>query len=139
MTLHPSSAPSPPPLPAPAQLSAQLQRPDAWLADANDSRFSDLGADAAACGMPAERHARVAAQRAFVALKLSFLYVVDSLAGQTELQCRVRLAEEPHDLWALRATVFAALTVDDSQHRSRRQLLNRSLDTMFSSATQQLN
>ena len=81
--------------------------------------------------MPAERQARIAAQRAFVALKLSFLYVVDGLAGQTDLQCRVRLADEPHALWALRAAVFAALTGDDPQHRSRRQLLNRSLDSMF--------
>lgn len=90
-------------------------------------------------GMPAERQARVAARRAFVALKLSFLHVVDGLVDRPELQSLVHQAEEPHELWTLRATVFAALSGHNPQHRSHRQLLNRSLDTMFPVATAQLN
>jgi hypothetical protein len=81
----------------------------------------------------------MAARRAFVALKLSFLFVVDGLEGRTELQARVRLAEEPEELWDLRAPVFAALSGDDAQNRSRRQLLNRSLESMFPTAAPQLN
>ncbi len=131
MTPHTSVASSTPPLPVPVAHSAHLQPSDGWLTDPPDSSFNDLGTGTTACGMPAERHARSAAQRAFVALKLSFLYVADGLPGQTELQRRVRMAEEPHDLWTLRASVFAALTGDNPQHRSRRQLINRSLDTVF--------
>ncbi len=82
-------------------------------------------------GLPADRQARLAARRAFVALKQSFLYVVEGLEGKTELQTRVRQAEEPEELWQLRAPVFAALTGDDAPTRSRRQLLNRSLESMF--------
>lgn len=90
-------------------------------------------------GMPAERQARLAARRAFVALKLSFQYVVDRLTDKPELQKHVRLAEEPHQLWALRASVFAALTGEDPHHRSHRQLLNRSLETMFPMDVHRLN
>ena len=82
-------------------------------------------------GMPADRQARLAARRAFVALKLSFLYVVDGLPGPTPLRRQVRLAESPDALWALRAPVFAALAGTDPAQTGRRQLLNRSLDSMF--------
>ncbi len=82
-------------------------------------------------GLPADRQARLAARRAFVALKLSFLYVVDGLPGPTALRRQVRLAESPNDLWTLRAPVFAALAGTDAAQTGRRQLLNRSLDSMF--------
>ena len=87
--------------------------------------------DDAESGMPADRQARLAARRAFVALKLSFLYVVDGLPGPSTLRRQVRLAESPNDLWALRAPVFAALAGTDAAQTGRRQLLNRSLDSMF--------
>lgn len=92
-----------------------------------------------AFGMPAERQARLAARRAFVAMKLSFLYVVDRLKDRPELQKHVREAEEPHELWTLRASVFAVLTGEDPHHRSQRQLLNRSLETVFPMEMHRLN
>jgi hypothetical protein len=86
-------------------------------------------------GMPGDRLARMAARRAFVALKLSFLYALEDLVGHSELQAQVRQAEEPEALWALRAPMFAALAGGDTATRKRRQLLNRSLESMFPSPT----
>jgi hypothetical protein len=43
----------------------------------------------------------------------------------------VRHAEEPVDLWLLRAPVFAALGGADPGYRQRRQQLRRGLDTIF--------
>ncbi len=100
---------------------------------------SDWAPDTLSGGMPADRSARLAARRAFVALKLSFLYVVEGLDGEEALKSSVRRAEEPEDLWALRAPVFAALSGDDDMHRSRRQLLNRSLESMFSAFQPSMN
>ncbi len=134
---------------ASTQRSAQPPLAKAWGADAAPDTVTDAladtvsgtdsGFDHPSFGMPGDRQARLAARRAFVALKLSFLYVVEGIDGPPELRTRVRLAEEPHELWSLRAPVFAVLGGDDPQHRSRRQLLNRSLETMFPTATPQLN
>ncbi len=139
-TAQPSTAPQrangatmaapPPRLPAPALPWHGLDSMDPLAGpQAENSSF----------GLPADRQARMAARRAFVSLKLSFLYVVDGLEGKTELQSRVRRAEEPEDLWVLRAAVFAALAGDDPHTRSRRQLLNRSLETMFPTAAPRFN
>ncbi|HLL20303.1 MAG TPA: hypothetical protein VK439_16105, partial [Rubrivivax sp.] len=43
----------------------------------------------------------------------------------------VRGAEEPVDLWLLRAPVFAALNGAEPEYRGRRQMLRRGLDSMF--------
>jgi hypothetical protein len=43
----------------------------------------------------------------------------------------VTQAEDPVDLWLLRAPVFAVLDSANVEHRSRRQLLRRGLDTLF--------
>lgn len=111
----------------------------AALTDGLSGADTPAAADDATYGMPAERQARMAARRAFVALKLSFLYVVESLLDRPELQSQVRQAEEPHELWGLRAAVFAALTEDSPLRRSQRQLLNRSLETMFPMSPARLN
>ena len=123
--------------PAPAQVSQAWPSND--VTDTVSDTFTDAGPESTLFGMPGDRQVRIAARRAFVALKQSFLYVMDGLDSQAELLLRVRLAEEPHELWALRAPVFAALAGDDRQQRSRRQLLNRSLETMFPMAAPQLN
>lgn len=100
---------------------------------------SDLGlAGAPAAGMPADRQARLAARQAFVALKLSFLYAVEGLQGQSALQYRVRMTETPQQLWDLRAEVYAALSGTEPDLSGRRQLLNRSLDSMFAESSFQL-
>jgi hypothetical protein len=83
------------------------------------------------CGMPGDRSAHLAARRAFVALKLSFMEALQGEPGAAWLHTQVRSAEEPVDLWLLRAPVFAALAGGDTLHRSRRQMLRRSLDSVF--------
>ena len=82
-------------------------------------------------GMPGDRGARLAARQAFVSLKLSYLQALDTLPAAEWLRVQVRAAEEPVDLWLLRAPVFAALTGVDSNQRTRRQQLRRSLDSVF--------
>ena len=84
-------------------------------------------------GLPGDRMARLAARKAFVELKLSFIDAVTMLAGRDGdwLRQQVRHAEEPVDLWLLRAPVFAALAGQDSERRSRRQMLRRGLDSVF--------
>jgi hypothetical protein len=84
-------------------------------------------------GLPADRHARLAARRAFVALKRSYLHVMEDVPGHALLRAQICRAEGPEDLWSLRAPVFAALAGPNPDHRGRRQLLHRGLDSMFSS------
>jgi hypothetical protein len=55
------------------------------------------------CGMPGDRGARLAARRAFVALKLDFMTALADVPDTGWLQIQVRHAEEPVDLWLLRA------------------------------------
>ena len=82
-------------------------------------------------GMPGDRGARMAARQAFVSLKNSFLEAMNATTGAEWLRVQVRAAEEPVDLWLLRAPVFALLCGADSDCRQRRQSLRRSLDSMF--------
>lgn len=82
-------------------------------------------------GMPGDRGARFAARQAFVSLKLSYLQVLDTMPDAEWLRVQVRAAEEPVDLWLLRAPVFAALGGMDTGLRTRRQMLRRSLDSVF--------
>lgn len=87
----------------------------------------------AGAGLPGDRAARVAARRAFVDLKHTYLQalceVPDTEGGW--LRSQVRSAEQPVDLWLLRAPVFAALAGADPDTRRRRQMLRRGLDSMF--------
>ncbi len=73
----------------------------------------------------------MAARRAFVDLKLTFLTALAGAPGDGWLNTQVRAAEEPVDLWLLRAPVFAALAGTDAEHRQRRLVLRRGLDSMF--------
>jgi hypothetical protein len=82
-------------------------------------------------GMPGDRRARAAANQAFADLKLTFLHVLDGATGADRVRSQVERAEEPLDLWLLRASAFAALDGVDLEHRGRRQLLRRGLDTLF--------
>jgi len=84
-------------------------------------------------GLPQERHARIAARRAFVELKHRFMVAVDALSGMRGdwLRYQVRQAHEPVDLWLLRGAVFAALDKRDESTRRTRHDLHRSLDSVF--------
>jgi len=91
---------------------------------------ADMGVDG---GLPGDRTARIAARRAFVELKQTYLLALaeasDDEAGW--LRNQVRSAEQPVDLWLLRAPVFAVLSGTDPDRRRRRQMLRRGLDSMF--------
>jgi hypothetical protein len=82
-------------------------------------------------GMPGDRRARFAARQAFVALKLSYMDALQDLPDASWLMSQVILAEEPVDLWLLRAPAFAALEGVGAEQRQRRQLLRRGLDSLF--------
>ena len=96
-----------------------------------DPRHFSPGAGLPGAGLPGDRGARLAARRAFVDLKLTFLAAMDGAPGVGWLLEQVRAAEEPVDLWLLRAPVFAALSGADAEHRQRRLVLRRGLDSMF--------
>jgi len=84
-------------------------------------------------GLPCDRLAQLAARRAFVVLKGCFEEAVDDLTdGHADwLRRQVRAAEEPNDLWLLRAPVFAALAGGGLDRRRRRHALRRSLEMLF--------
>jgi len=95
-----------------------------------------------AVGMPQERAARLAARAAFVELKRGYLQALDSLlpdpgaasarAHPTHwLRQQVLGAEDPMDLWLLRAPMFAALSGLAPERRRQRQNLRRALETLF--------
>jgi len=88
----------------------------------------------AGVGMPDDRQARIAARRAFVNLKQTYLLAIEALPGpRTEwLRFQIRHAAEPADLWLLRAAVFDALPRQD--YRSERETLQRGIETVFPSS-----
>jgi len=81
--------------------------------------------------MPGDRGARIAARQAFVDLKQTFLQAMPGNPDVEWLRALVRAAEEPVDLWLLRAPVFAALAGGTLEQRQRRQQLRRGLDSVF--------
>jgi hypothetical protein len=82
-------------------------------------------------GLPADRRATLAARRAFVQLKQTFLQAIDSSPAPRAdwLRQQVRAAEEPADLWQLRTAVFDALPAHGSQRT--RAALQRDIDSTF--------
>jgi len=84
-------------------------------------------------GLPHDRMARLAARRAFVVLKFAFQNAVADAGGSHGdwLRHQVRAAEDPTDLWLLRAPVFAILAGSGLERRARRQALRRSLELLF--------
>jgi hypothetical protein len=88
---------------------------------------------AALCGvgMPQDRQARIAARRAFVNRKQTYLLAVEALPGPRAdwLRFQIRHAEEPADLWLLRAAVFDALP--RQAYRNERDTLQRGIESLF--------
>lgn len=84
-------------------------------------------------GLPHDRHARIAARRAFVDLKQQFMASIQTLDGMRGdwLRWQVRHANEPIDLWLLRGAVYAALDLHDDYARRARIDLHRALDSVF--------
>jgi hypothetical protein len=80
-----------------------------------------------------DRQAVIAARRAFVALKLAFAEAA-AAAGGTHAQWlreQVRAAEDPVDLWLLRASLFSELAGPAPERRELRQRVRRALQTVF--------
>jgi len=84
-------------------------------------------------GLPSDRLAQIAARRAFVALKATFMQALalDADNHRDWLRRQVHAAEEPSDLWLLRAPMFAALAGSGAERRQQRQALRRSLESLF--------
>ena len=89
---------------------------------------------AASMGMPAERLAHIAARRAFVEMKQSYMDAASDIASTTAelLRSRVRKASEPWELWSVRAVILASLTADHERTLSHRMKLQREFDVIFS-------
>lgn len=79
------------------------------------------------------RAASLTARRSFVALKLTYLEATAMLHGAESewLREQVRTAEEPIDLWLLRAPLFASLAGHDPERRRLRQRLRRAIAALF--------
>jgi hypothetical protein len=82
-------------------------------------------------GLPGDRSAGLAARQAFAALRQTYLHALHDVPNSEWLCAQVRGAEEPVDLWLLRALVFSALQGAGEDRRGRRQMLRRGLDSMF--------
>lgn len=84
-------------------------------------------------GLTPEQLARVAARRALVALKQSFMRAADDLDGPDAdwLRRKVRQANDCVELWRLRPTIFALLPRDNVRSTLHRAELNRQLDSIF--------
>ena len=82
-------------------------------------------------GLPEDRQARIAARRAFVNLKQTYLLAIEALPGPRAewLRFQIRHAAEPADLWLLRAAVFEALP--RQAYRSERDTLQRGIESVF--------
>ena len=84
-------------------------------------------------GLPQDRHARIAARRAFVGLKQQFMAATGTLDGMRGdwLRHQVRQSHEPGDLWLLRGAVFSALEQQGSYALRTRTDLHRVIDSVF--------
>ena len=86
-----------------------------------------------AFGLPEEQLARIAARRAFVELKTSFMRAAIDACGPTSDQLRrlVRDADEALQLWRLRLALLAALPANHARTEQHRSELLRQLDSVF--------
>ncbi len=108
----------------------------AELDEASPALDFELPEFAADPGLPADRHARIAARRAFVEMKQLFMRAVADLAHRKGawLRAQVRAAEDPLDLWLLRGPLLGALREDEVATRTLRAELYKSLDQTFPQA-----
>lgn len=84
-------------------------------------------------GMPDDRLARVAARRAFVEMKQVFMRAAADAEGSVGemLRHRVRAANEPVELWRIRAVILASLPSHHERSLVHRIELHRQLDSLF--------
>ena len=94
-------------------------------------RHFSPGASLPGAGLPGDRGARMAARQAFVNLKLIFMEALQGASSVGWLHAQVRSAEEPVDLWLLRAPMYEALAGTAPEQRMRRKRLRRCLESVF--------
>ncbi len=84
-------------------------------------------------GMPDDRLARMAARRAFVEMKQVFMRAAADVEGSVGemLNLRIRAANEPVELWRLRAVLLASLPSHHERSLIHRIELHRQLDSLF--------
>jgi hypothetical protein len=84
-------------------------------------------------GLPIDRAALAAAQRTFAQLKLSCMAALAHVPVERHrwLHREVHRAEEPLDLWMLRAPLLAALQGPQAELKRQRQLLRRAMEALF--------
>jgi hypothetical protein len=84
-------------------------------------------------GLPADRLARMAARRAFVEMKQVFMRAAADIDGSVGemLQQRVRMANQPVELWRIRAVLLASLPSGHERALVHRIELHRQLDSLF--------
>jgi len=84
-------------------------------------------------GLPADRMAHMAARRAFVEMKQVFMRAAADVQGSLgdKLQQRVRAANQPVELWRLRAVLLASLPAGHERALVHRIELHRQLDSLF--------
>lgn len=92
-----------------------------------------LHPDLPGAGLPQVRLDRLQARRNFVELKQLFLAAVSDMPGLRGewLRRQLRAAEEPIDLWLLRAPVMEALDAHAASARRWREELRRGLTSVF--------
>jgi hypothetical protein len=84
-------------------------------------------------GLPGDRLALMAARRAFVEMKQVFMRAaadVDGSVGEM-LKQRVRSANQPVELWRIRAVLLASLPAGHERALIHRIELHRQLDSLF--------
>lgn len=86
----------------------------------------------AEAGLP-EREAQVAARREFAAIKQELMAALQAhgKAGSDWLYGQVRAAEQPLDLWLLRAPIYEALAGGGTERRAARRTVRQTIDTFF--------
>jgi hypothetical protein len=84
-------------------------------------------------GPPEDRLARIAARRAFVELKTSFMRAASDACGPSGelLRRKVRDADESLQLWRLRVALLAALPSGHERTALHRSELLHQLDSVF--------
>jgi hypothetical protein len=95
--------------------------------------LANLAAPATFGGPANERTARIAARRDFVAMKQAYMAAASDISGDTgaRLMIRLRAADEPWELWSVRAVILASLPAGSPRTEVHRSRLQREFDTLF--------
>ncbi|MDT7834906.1 hypothetical protein [Aquabacterium sp. OR-4] len=117
-------------------LQRQATAPRQFMPDAADTLAPTALGLLPDAGLPHDRHARIAARRSFVDIKLRFMAataLVDGPRGDW-LRYQVRQTQAMLDLWLLRGVVFSALASEGRTTERAQNELQDALDSVFPNA-----